>query len=262
MITTQSTVQLSVEEMALAMSLAGMPETGKLFLYSAYGELSGEDESSRLYAAGHSLVARDLIYIVEGRAELSHDMKRIFSILTESEYSIQYVKQQEGLANLVYAVQGADIIEQASKQGVAYELTEVRDEEQIADGGIKFFGIGANATGQYPEASMPVSLLEELKAANAQPVEAIVGLLQTAGLPDQLSQPLAEDLHEPVYHGAVLRMDNANGELRSESGIFTLGGKDRSWLFPLFEKEGEVYVRVEPSSASTFKRELAQLMQS
>src|SRR5690349_63899 len=117
---TASKLSLSAEELALAMSMSGNPQTGKLLLVSSFGELAESEERSRLYAAGHSLFARDLVTLVAGEAELTADLRRLLSVLNESDFSIQLLKQNGGLDSIVYAVQGENIVEQVSKQGVAY----------------------------------------------------------------------------------------------------------------------------------------------
>lgn len=256
----QSSIQLCVEELCLALGMIGKPEVGKSLLYMAAGEISAVEEQGRLLAAGHSLLARNLLMIRDGQTQLVDELKRELFVLVDNDFIIQY-NRKVGNADqtLAYFVKDKAIVQQSIEQGVVYRLSASADRANIITGGIEYFGIEREGV-SYPEVQLPQSVLEKAKEASAESVDSVLTLLKSSGVPEPLGGFLSEDFQKSEYRGAAMRIEDREGKLVSDEGFFLLKGPRRIWLFPLMFKENETYVRVLLGTSQTFTREVKQLI--
>jgi len=259
--TMRSHVKLGVEELCLAIGLVDKPEVAKVLLYSTFGEMSPEEERGRLLAAGHSLMARNLLFIRDGQSHLVDDLKELLSTLVDNDFVIHCNQEADGIEQvLAYFVKGTTVLEQWVEQDVVYRLSPVPSTEEVVADSLRFFGIQESESFSYPDVEVSVSVIGRAKEAANEAPETILEIFQNAGVPDALCRPLSEDFRHSEYHGSVIRIEkDREGQLGANKGFLVLKGTKRIWLFPLILRDGKGYARLLPGTPDSFTRELHQL---
>ena len=261
--TTRPRVQLGVEELSLAMSMIGEPEVAKGLLHLALGEMSTEEEKGRLLAAGHSLMARGLLFIRDGQSHLAGDLRGLLSTLADNDFIIHCNRRKLGSAAqvLAYFVKGTTALEQRVEQQVVYHLSSVSDLEEVVAGGLEFFKVQESEIFCFPDAEVPVSVIDRAKEAADESPEAILTIFQNSGVPDTLCRLLSEDFQRSEYRGSVIRVERSKeGPLGLNKGFLVLKGAKRTWLFPLILRDGKPYARFLLGTLDNFTHELHQLI--
>ena len=84
-------LRLSVDELAYTLAQFGRPDIGQGILQSSSGsELAAEDVMQRMLAAGHSLLARNLLQIdAEANPTLADDLQWLARVLTDASFSLR-----------------------------------------------------------------------------------------------------------------------------------------------------------------------------
>jgi hypothetical protein len=131
---------------------------------------------------------------------------------------------------------------------------------EIVTGGTLFFDVQTESVADYPEVELPNSALDKAKEAVGESSDAVLRILRESKLPAPLDQALAEDLRSSDYRGSAMRIENRKGQLVSDKGFLILKGEQRQWLFPVFLKNGERYIRVLSGTSKIFAREMQNLI--
>lgn len=260
MSSTPKRVRIAIEELAMATSLAGKPEIAKGLLYSAFGEVTPDEEQGRLLAAGHALMSRGLLTVRDGQSRLEDNFNYMVGIVADPETVMNYNLTTEGEdRTLAYYVRGKEVIEQSVEQGVVYALGVAQDPAQVVEGGLAFFDIvSKRGEGEsYPEATVPMSVLDRAREASNG---ALSGIFQEAGVPEPVAHWLAEDFGRTEARGAVMLIKTRQGQLTSNEGVLLMKSAKRTWLFPIFLQDGIPHARLVVGNAQNFKREIKRLL--
>ncbi len=248
----QSSIRLSLEELSVVIGLIGFPEVAKGLLYGQLGEISEDEEKGRLYAANHTLLAKDILKTQGSQTRLSEIIVRLVSPLISNEYSIRGSLGGAGRAEevLTYYVRGEKLVEHRLILGVVNELTYIKSSEGIAEGYSHFFDIEKCELFDCASFSISSSQLEEAKSKAATAEDNAHSFLIKAGVPDKAGQLLAEDLHQPDYRGSVIRVSSVeNQALNSDEGYLLLKGMSgRAWLMDIQIDNDKPILNIEPAS--------------
>ncbi len=252
--------RLSIEEVALALSIHGSPDAAKLMLLASFGELPPDEEKGRLLAAGHSLVARELLMLNSGKSELAPPMSELVRAMNTYQFALRMEhKSTEADAAITFFIHGNQIIQQSVEQGVAYRFDQVQEQAAIIQRGVRFFNLTKGVNGINSESLIPFRILEQAREESLE-VSAIVANLKNEGVPERVSNLLAEDIKNLRARGSVLRIDNKDNKLISDHGFLILTGESRTWLFPISLLGEERMIRVVTGTPSRFGREIDQLL--
>ena len=138
--------EISADELALAMSIMGYPQSARSLLEATWGPLREDEISGRLYAAGTSLAARSWLKVDSTEtplAALDHHLGEIVQLLVHPAFTLKYDKGASGdLQTCAYhfAADRDLVVEHSVRQGVVHCFTPVAQAE-IALKGIGFFGV-------------------------------------------------------------------------------------------------------------------------
>lgn len=255
-------LRLSADELAYTLAQSGRPDIGQGILQNASDfELSAEDVMQRMLAAGHSLLARELLQIdAEAKPVLTDNLQWLAHVLTNTPFSLRYtLATTEASFSLNYHAINGSVVEHSIEQGVIHVISE-HDQPRVAvDGGVGFFKIAGlqNAFGSQGE--IMKSLLDE--AQQESDVTMIRKLLERAPLTSQMREQLAADLAQTKYRGSVLRVEyGPQGEPTADRGLLLLHGPERLWILKPSQRPSGVSVTVIPGSEAVFRREVAALM--
>ena len=261
MASAQLDIKLSIEETALAMTMAGYPDAAKGLLFTTFGEIPVAEEQGRMLAAGHSLMARGLVAIHDGQARIQESFRPLIEALTTPDFVVQYsLTTSSAEQTLGYFFKGGNIARQSVEEGVVYRLTTGEGTEQVITGGLTFFSISEKHSVSHPQAMLSVAILDRASKESHESAGALFDLLSGAGIPNQLARPLAEDFQKATSRGAVLLIKRQGSDLRSDHGFLLMQSQDRTWLFPLVEKAGEAHAKVIIASQESFAAEMQKLI--
>jgi len=93
--------RLSPEELALAMSMVGNADVAKGLLVSQFGVMDAAQMQERLFAAGHSLIAKSLLSVdtASGQTHLDEALSAAASALCKADFTIRFSRGEKGLSN-------------------------------------------------------------------------------------------------------------------------------------------------------------------
>jgi hypothetical protein len=259
--TTENHYRLGIEELAVALSLAGSPESAKGLLVANFGELDENEERGRLLAAHHSLMARGLLTLKGQDPQLEEKFKRTVSFIIKNDYFLQFNKGAGEIEDIrSYYYRKDKIIDHQIESGVIHALSQVGQREEIISSGIDYFGLQKLDSFDCPEVDIPQAQLEDVKTVAGTKPEETPAFLGSLGFDSSTSELLAEDFIDPQQRGSVMRVENQGGELRSDRGFLVMIGKRRGWLFRIFINKDETFVRILPGVPEVFSKELKAII--
>ncbi|MBN1266493.1 MAG: hypothetical protein JXA25_13435 [Anaerolineales bacterium] len=253
--------RLSVEEWALALSLAGAGQQSEALLRTYLGELSDDMARERMHAAGHSLIARGLLDIdPEGAAPLDPDFMSCVKAMAAADYSLRFGRSNEAVDMfLTYHFKDGKLYEQALEYGVVIELTTIQDMKDVIQGGMDFYDVEKHAGFKAGPVQLPYAQLEDLTGVTD--LDQLDAALKSAGVGEKERVLLKEDLAAARSRGSVLLVTYPGNTFpQSDHGFLTLEGPERMWLVSLEEVDGEMTATLKPGSRKTFEAEVSALL--
>lgn len=253
------TVSLALEELAVALGLAGSPETAKGLLLSNYAEMNSDEERGRLLAANHSLMARNLLTLKE-EPSLDKNLTQVIRFIFQNDFILRLSKGSGETEQLhTFYFRKAQIVGHEIDRGVVHHLSSGLSPDDFIAKSLNFYDL-SRAKSKQPGVVIPYKVLEEARAAAPSGPARILAILEKAGITTSVSTPLTEDFTQPSYRGSVMRVDYEKNKLVSNRGFLVLRGKARTWLFTIFEKDKEPYVKVFIGTSDVFQQELRALL--
>ncbi len=252
---------LSVEELALAMSMVDRPEVAHDLMVAQLGAMKQEEARTRLLTAGHSLMARGWLTMdVQGTMHLADPLARVARVLSRADFSIRYSRSHRNVDLSLSFHFGEDgIFAHRMEQGVVHHIIEVQDADAVIQGGLAFFEMTEVHPFTCPSAEILNSLLDKIK--DEKNTSSILQHLQEAGVPEETRTLLAEDLRGVQYRGSILRVEYGEDNIpRSDRGLLVLRGPERLWLLRPLIGEGEPSVTLLPGTEQVFRRQVAALL--
>lgn len=250
-----NTFSLSIEELLLVLHLIGETEVASALLQLTVGELTAQDLESRFTAAGHSLMARGLlrVNVAAEQKELDPVLVQSVRLLAEAEFSLRVGKITEGAEKVLQFFCGHQlVISHEIQDGVVHHLTCYQDLEPVIAQVQHFLGMEGLASRETPEVLVGAELVEQLGSLGEAPLEHLRVTLEMAGVPQELSNQMAEDCQNTRYLGSILRvnyLDSAEGKQPvAEQGCLAMASSQRLWLFQQAEEHPE-HFRLIPGSA-------------
>ncbi len=252
--------RLTVEEIALLMSLRKQPELAQELLQAQLGPLTKENVEGRLYAAGHTLIARDeLAVAVDGSIHIGEEMTLLTQILLDAPHSLRYTRSYRNADLLLtYHFYQGVIYEHRLVQGVVHEIEAVADSDKAVASGIQFFGLDDANMGASLPVEIDAEVWNELSAQKDYPQ--LVGALRSLGTLNGNSEWLAADLLSASYRGTVLWVAYTQDKQPvSDHGFLMLGAPQRTWLIEPKQLEAGAVMQLQQCSASLFAMKVKQL---
>jgi hypothetical protein len=241
--------RLSLEELAFALGVIGGVDVASAFLVTTLGKLKDDDLSGRLTAASHSLLARELMTIEQGKGKLEAGLAEVATAIVASTHTIRCNEVgRDGERVVTFFVSDAVIIEHELKNGVVAVLTRLPDTQAIVTRLAEFVTNGQTQV-DAPAGTIgviPVSVLEQFnRATPAQTAEQSRQDLVKTGIERSVAAKLAQDLASATARGsALLITSDAEGAPVSNRGFLFSKGSQHLWLFniqPTDPPQAEIY---------------------
>lgn len=233
--------RLGVEELAVALGVAGGEDVAAGLLMAILGPRSPEEMDGRMLAAGHSLVARGLLVLRGDEKRLDEGLSSALLPLVQQRFSLRCSRAEaEGEDLATYFVGPSEVSEHRLRQAVVSELTLLPGAEEATARSAAFFGLKAARRSALAE---PVATLAAatLQQARVQAVDegraAAAASLLAGGVPEAIAQQVAQDLATPRFHGSVLRVEQGQEGPASDRGFLLLQGAERPWLCDMLPGE-------------------------
>lgn len=255
---------LSLEEVAVVLSLLGYPEVAKGLLVTQLGEISADEERGRLLAANHSLLAKNILYLQGDKIRMEPPYAQLLGFLTTNDYAlrgtIRQIGQPEQILN--FYARGERLVEHRITHGVVHTFREVSDVEKALDACISFLGMESDAPFAAASFTLTNAQIEEARSLAAEQAEIAFNYLHELGAPKESARLFAEDLGQQKMRAAVLRVNvNMATGLTSDYGYLTLGGASgRYWLMDINALNGTSMLVVQPMTKALTRKLTRALM--
>lgn len=257
------TIRLSLEELAVSLSMLGNPALGKGILVSELGQISSEEERGRLSAATHTLMAKEILSLKEKKLTPAASFLNLITPLINCDFSIRCSRTAENELDqvLLFYFRQSLIVKHEIQHSVIHELTEVTNTEQVIKDTSLFFELDNLKPFSVATQKLTQTQLENARKYSAESVNKTKSYLLVQGFPDIFSQWFAEDLHEAEYRGSTMRVETSpRNELVSDVGFMLLKGTSgRLWFLEIIPKSDKPYVNLNPLSMSVFTETLQTL---
>ena len=225
---------LSIEEMAVGLSLLGRPELARTLLSNQYGEIGADDERGRLMAANNTLCVRGWLTIDgNGRPHLDPQLRQALEAVVRQDYLLRCSRNSGGKEEvLAYYVTPEITVEHSiGMSGVAHHLA-IADAGRIVEKVTEFLGAGDDPLPAITPATFSHAVLTEASNDATQSAAAAQATLNRGGVAEPMAGWFAEDLFANDYRASLLRVDmDAQGAAIADRGFLALRGRGgRVWL--------------------------------
>jgi len=240
-----SAMNLSIEEVAFAISSMGRPEIAAGFLLSLVGPREQAEMDGRLYAAAHSLMARGLltVHVERGEQQLAPAFREWVGVLIDNELTLRCSSAANGEERVVsYFVRGDHIVTHEIKNDVVSCISALPGKDALVRHCLEVLGVPPDRRGGSAPAawtSIGGSLLESISNVPApEGLEDVASELMRCGMSPEDAQNLANDAGYPVRHSALTPIRLVGGQPVAGSSLLLLAGGERFWLFrPVLESD-------------------------
>ncbi len=252
---------LSVEEIALVMSIIGQPQMAHDIMVAQLGAMQKEEAHIRLLTAGHSLLARKWLDIdAEGKMSLVEPLMSWGQILVHADFSIRYSRSsRQADYSFTHHFKENRVLTHIIEQGLLHHITQVSDRKTLLQEGKEFFEVGQTDFVDCPEIEIPQNVLNEIKDEKSK--SNIVEKLKSINIPSHLQSVLVEDLSQVRYRGSILRVEYGEEKAPfSERGLLVLRGPSRLWLLRSLKRIEQNFLVLLPGSEPKFEEEIRKLL--
>jgi hypothetical protein len=256
-------LRLGIEDLAFALSAVDESKAAHDLMLAQLGSMSSSEARARLMAAGHSLMARELLTMDDGsKVQLQQPLAEVARVLTHADFMIRYSRAYRD-AEFVFSFYftGGAILAHTIEKGVVHHIYTVDDFQNIVREAFEFFELDDTASFPSPEIEVPYEVFRYIKGSEVP--SHILEELAAADVPQETRELLAEDLLVTRFRGSILRVEGLRrDDPASDEGILVLRGAERLWLFPTHQKAGEVFVTLKSGSQQNFREEIERLVRS
>lgn len=256
-------LRVSLEELAVLLSLTGHPAIAKNILVASLGEMNPDEEKGRLLAANHTLMAKDILTIQDAQPVLDAQVVRLVSVLSKQNFLLR-LSSGEGISEriLTYYFQDDLVVEHQVHFGVVHLFEEVENAGVISVRAGSFLSLDSVAPFSVTEFSVAQHEMDQVRIEALQSTSAAITRLQKLGVSDHASKLLVEDISSSKLRGALVRVDFTNDGLpRSSRGSLVLKGvSGRAWLMDIHVDKNGPNLIVRPYSVRDFENMIFKLV--
>lgn len=256
------TYRLSVDEIAMALSQMDEADLARsLLAASAAGELTAEQASGRLLAAGHSLIARSMLDVdLNGLVHLSPELETVVRPLAHADFAVRLSRSDggpESVRSFLFA--GEEVIEHDVESDIVYELTRHASLETVLSASVGFLSAEEAMPFEADGVTISGAVLDDMQETAS--AETMHEMLAAEGMPEATRALFVPDFQNVVSRGSILKVTFDNPpELASDVGTLVLRGPRRLWLLRMMPGDDMVHLAVTPGTAETLRAELVRLI--
>jgi len=257
-----SKLSVSLEELAILFSLVGHPDKGKILLTSNYGELNPDEERGRLLAANHTLMAKQVLTLQNGKPVLEKKIIKIIQSLITQDFLLRISRIEKGSEYvLAYYFQPSLVIEHTIQDAVIHHFRVIEDKKNIYSMGQEFLHMEDIKVFDCPIIELSQQELEEVRELAAISSKKAQDVLLQKNVSQITAKLLSQDMKQDVCRGTVMRVEEDGGIPIADQGFLLLKGKSRrAWLFEIFVKQDQPMVRILPFTNTLFRDYVLRLI--
>lgn len=253
-----TTLNLSIEELALIFSLIGQAPLAKTMLTDGLGELNADELRGRIMAASNSLLAKGVFRLDGDTLEIEPSCAGILGPMINADYALQCTAfgAEQPSRSVMFYVQGKKIVEHRAQHGFYHRLIALENVEVAVDSCEEFF--------QFQEfddfEAMPFVLnQEQVREARLLDEETAAGVrerLEQQGADAETAELFTDDLRDQQQWSVVLRLHTVPDEgVLAEVGYEALAGASgRTWLLTVDgESDSTAALHVRPAERDTIR---------
>jgi len=258
--------RLGIEETGYALGVIGGEDVASEFLLSVLGDRSRKELEGRLFAAAHSLVARNLVGFdrQSGKKWLDPDFERILQPFIAPDFMLRCSRASQGEEQLLsFNFAGDSIISHHVEQDVVSCLESISHIKGCTDLSAQFFSLTPAdlKTEDIELAVFPHELLDSLreKSAIVSSTEIVHSLIEN-GVPSLVASGFAEDIAVHIYRGSIIRLERREDAIAGDKGFIILQGQERFWLLDIVPADEQANLRLFYGTMERFQSLLESLL--
>lgn len=256
-------LRLSLEELALILSLVGQAPLAKSMLTEELGDMSPDELRGRIQAAGNTLLAKDAFHLNGETFELSSPYARVLGPMMNADYAIQctaFAVDQPGRTVMFY-VKGDEIVEHHAINGIYHSLQRLEDLSTAVDGCEALLQLSPDDGQQAIPFTLDQKQTQNARLLDDDLAATLRDRLDQLGVDSATASHFSEDLGTPREWASALRLSMA-----SDNRVMTVigyelltGSSGRTWLMTVDDNDGKTGLRVRPAQRSVV-RDLTRAM--
>lgn len=261
----QTELRLSLEELALILSLLGYAEAAKLSLTEYLGDPGYDELRGRMLAAGNSLLARGILGAANGQMQMEPAYADLLQPIIYHDYvvrcSLMQAGQEEMLAS--YYRRADQIAALRPYYGIYNTIAWMINEAAVADDCLAFFLPSDLIPFPAQPFTLPADPAQGAKILNAADADYSQSYLERIGVSPETAARFAADATQQVKRGIALRLRaGSDDEVLADRGyvLFT-AASGRTWLLTVNEVDGGASVVVRPATRDLIRQETLTLLE-
>lgn len=259
---TEASYRLSVDEVAMILSQSGHADAARQTLAIGGADvLDGGVIRGRLQAAGHSLMARGLLDVIDdGVIELDPAINRLVGPLASADFSIRLARSDgETDWTITFHFSGDVIVQHTIERDIVHELTECCGEADVVETILDLLGVGEHTPFKAGSCTVTASVINDLQTTADR--DTALAMLADAGMFETVRQLFVDDFMGVVSRGTISRIDYDDEEASlAEGAIMTLHGPERFWLMVLQGQHEAPEMEIMPGDRQTFEGVVKRLI--
>ncbi len=223
-------IYLSAEELAVVLGTLGKSDEARGLMRVTFGDLSVDEERGRLIAASHSLVARELLVVIDQPPQIQPALGEVLEVFLQHTSAVRAGRTGTfGEDVLTYYHSGERHLEHRLINGVAhrfqfrYQLAEI--ETCLGE----FFAPQCAADPVLEPVNLPLGLLTDLGADMRHSFETVRDYLDRSVPAQPALSDFARDFATARWRGSSLFMQVTNRETLVLQGALWVQGTKRLW---------------------------------
>lgn len=261
----QSELRLSLEELALILSLLGYAEAAKLSLTEYLGDPGSDELRGRMLAAGNSLLARGILGAVDDQLQMEPAYADLLQPIIHHDYVVRCNLMRTGQEEMLtsYYRRADQIAVLRPYYGIYSTIARMANEAAVADDCLAFFLPSDLIPFPAQPFTLPVDPAQGAEILNATDADYSQSYLEGIGASPETAARFAADAAQQVKRGIALRLRAGPGDevLADRGYVLFTAISGRTWLLTVNEVDGGASVIVRPATRDLIRRETLTLLE-
>lgn len=252
---------LAIEEFAVSMGLAGRPEEAKGLLLSQFGMLPTDEERGRLLSANHSLLARNLLSIVNGAPELSKELTHVISLLFSTTRLCRFGRTGKfGEDILTYHYSSDGLLEHVITDGIVHSFRTPIRMQDVENRVSAFFSPISNDKNTDLSLELPITFITTFDFTELRMFDKVLETITQSEVKSKSANAFAQDLAKGNWRGSMIWIDNEFKDRTFGRGSFCLQGAEHLWLINSIENSDPPKLRAYRCTKDQFREHIRSLV--
>jgi hypothetical protein len=248
---------LSLEELAAVISLTGQRAQARALLINNLGDMSPDEERGRMFAADHSLMARDLVSIKDKKPQLHPDLVRIVNGMFGGGVVIRSGKTGAfGEDSLSYYFGFEGWLEHKVRDSVIFTFRLALQPVEVEKAICTFFSPVFTGWHNIPPVDLPGTLLVDLDPVSRRSFDKVLAFIKTVSPGNKAAEQLAIDFAQASWRGSIFWIYGSGNKDLSSKGTLFVQGPERLWLINSKIIKDQAIFQAELCSATQFQEKI------